>query len=60
MGLTEAVELFILSTTVGRAAELGQFIVMTEYKLVLVGASGVGKTVLTMQLVEKYFSPDRV
>ena len=53
MGLTEAVELFILSTTVGRAAELAQFIVMTEYKLVLVGASGVGKTVLTMQLVEK-------
>lgn len=60
MGLTEAVELFILSTTVGRVAELAQFIVMTEYKLVLVGASGVGKTALTVQLVEKYFSPDRV
>ena len=33
---------------------------MTEYKLVLVGASGVGKRALTIQLVENYFSPDRV
>ena len=55
----EAVELFCLSATVERAAELGQFIIMTEYKLVLVGAGGVGKTALTVQLVEKYFIPDR-
>ena len=33
---------------------------MTEYKLVLVGASGVGKNALAMQFVENYFSPDRV
>ena len=55
--------MFILSTTVRRAAELEQFIIMTEtdsvYRLVLVGASGVGKNALTMQLVQKYFSPDR-
>ena len=33
---------------------------MTEYKLVLVGKGGVGKNALAMQLVEYYFSPDRV
>ena len=55
----EAVELFCLSAAVERAAELGQFIIMTEYKLVLVGAGGVGKTVLAVQLVEKYSTPDR-
>ena len=50
-----------LSTTAERAAELGQFIIMTpEYKLVLVGARGVGKNALAMQFVENYFSPDRV
>ena len=49
-----------LSTTVERAAELGQFIIMTEYKLILVGDGGVGKNALAMQLVENYFSPDRV
>ena len=30
------------------------------YRLVLVGASRAEKNALTMQLVEKYFSPDRV
>ena len=52
--------MFYLSTTVERAAELGQFINMTEYILVLVGDGGVEKNALAMQLVEYYFNPDRV
>ena len=56
----KAVGLLYLSATVERAAELGQFIIMTEYKLVLVGPSGVGKDALATQFVEKYFNPDIV
>ena len=31
---------------------------MTEYKLVVVGAGGVGKSALTIQLIQNHFVPE--
>ena len=42
------------SKTVGRPLKVF-LVAMTEYKLVVVGAGGVGKSALTIQLIQNHF-----